>query len=200
MTVHARLLRSSRVHLAAIGEEDLPVIAPWWSNDAFARLASDDPVVPQSVDDLKSWFVSGDRWKITMGIRLNDGDTLIGFLKITVVSWPHQTGEIGLGIGEPDHWGHGYGAEATRLGIECAFRELNLHRLQLGVFSYNTRAIRMYEKLGFKREGTLRESLRRDGQWHDTHLFALLARDWLAASAASGAPTDSNTTTGSPPA
>ncbi|ANZ40137.1 hypothetical protein BBK82_33000 [Lentzea guizhouensis] len=172
------LLRSSRVRLAAISDDDLPVIAPWWSDAEFARLASDDPVLPQRVDELRNWFLSTDRWRITTGIRLTDDDTLIGFLKLTVTSWPHRHGEIGLGIGEPEHRGRGYGTEAVRLGIDCAFRELNLHRLQLTVFSYNTSAIRMYERLGFTHEGTLRESLRRDGTWHDTLQFGLLARDW----------------------
>jgi RimJ/RimL family protein N-acetyltransferase len=164
--------------LAAVAEEDLATVAPWWSNAEFARMASDDPVVPQRVDEVKEWFLSKDRWRITMGIRLNEGDELIGFLKIAVLSWPHRFAEIGVGIGEPAHWGQGYGEEAMRLGIDMAFRELNMHRLQLTVFSYNDRAIRMYERLGFTREGTLRESLRRDGVWYDTLLFGLLARDW----------------------
>jgi RimJ/RimL family protein N-acetyltransferase len=172
------LLRSSRVRLAAIADDDLPTIAPWWSDADFARLASDDPVLPQRVDELRDWFLSKDRWRITTGIRLNEGDTLIGFLKLTVISWPHRYADIGLGIGEPEHRGQGYGTEAMRLGVDCAFRELNMHRLQLTVFSYNTQAIRMYERLGFTHEGTLRESLRRDGTWHDTLLFGLLSRDW----------------------
>jgi RimJ/RimL family protein N-acetyltransferase len=173
-----RLLIGPRVRLTALGESDLPAIVPWWSNDEFVRLASDDPAVPQTVETLKQWFLSDDRWKITLGIRLNDGGELLGFLKIRVVSWPHRTGDISLGIGEPSRWGQGYGAEAIRLGIDLSFRELNLHRLQLGVFSYNERAIRLYEKLGFTREGRLRESLQRDGRWHDTVLFGLLAREW----------------------
>src|SRR5690348_9101578 len=65
-------------------------------------------------------------WRITTGIRLNEGDTLIGFLKLTVISWPHRYADIGLGIGQPEHRGQGYGTEAMRLGIDCAFRELNM--------------------------------------------------------------------------
>jgi RimJ/RimL family protein N-acetyltransferase len=167
------------LRLAPIADEDLAIVAPWWSNVDFARQASDDPVVPQRLDELKKWFLSDDRWKITLGIRLAEGDELIGFLTLNVVSWPHRTGDIALGIGDAEHWGRGYGNEAMRLGIDLGFRELNLHRLQLGVFSYNARAIRLYEGLGFTLEGTFRETVRRDGQWHDTLQFGLLAREWL---------------------
>lgn len=164
--------------LAAIADEDLAVIVKWWSDPEFARPASDDPVVPQRVDELKKWFMSDDRWKISFAIRLTDPDTLIGFLKVSVVSWPHRIGDVSLGIGDADHRGNGYGAEALRLGVDWAFRELNLHRLQLSVFSYNERAISLYRRLGFVHEGTSRESVRRDGRWYDSLQFGLLAGEW----------------------
>lgn len=109
---------------------------------------------------------------------LTDPDALIGFLKVSVVSWPHRIGDVSLGIGDADHRGKGYGAEALRLGVDWAFRELNLHRIGLSVFSYNDRAIALYRKLGFVHEGTSRESVRRDGRWYDSLQFGLLAGEW----------------------
>jgi RimJ/RimL family protein N-acetyltransferase len=65
------------------------------------------------------------------------------------------------------------------LALDFAFKELNLHRIQLTVYSYNTRAIRMYEKLGFQLEGNYREYLLRDGQHYDMLLYGLLSHEWL---------------------
>jgi len=65
-----------------------------------------------------------------------------------------------------------------QLALQFAFNELNLHRLQLTVFSYNDRAIALYEKLGFQREGVYREFLQRDGERHDMYLYGLLLREW----------------------
>jgi RimJ/RimL family protein N-acetyltransferase len=65
------------------------------------------------------------------------------------------------------------------LALDFAFKELNLHRIQLTVYSYNPRAIRMYEKLGFQLEGTYREFLLRDGQHYDMLLYGLLSHEWL---------------------
>ncbi len=67
-----------------------------------------------------------------------------------------------------------------RLLLTFAFDELNLHRVQLTVFSYNRPAIALYEKLGFQREGTFREFLQRDGRRHDMFLYGLLRREWQA--------------------
>ncbi|MCL4252318.1 MAG: GNAT family N-acetyltransferase, partial [Anaerolineae bacterium] len=64
--------------------------------------------------------------------------------------------------------------------LRFAFMDLNLHRLELNVFSYNARAIRSYEKIGFMREGVLRETLYRDGVYHDIHVMGILRREWMA--------------------
>lgn len=173
-----RLLHGERVRLTAITEDDLPAMVPWWSDEDFARPAGDDPVVPLTAEVLKKIFISEDRWNIKFGVRRADDEPLIGFVALNVVSWPHRIGELGLGIGDRASWGQGFGAEAASLAIDCGFRELNLHRIQLSVFSYNTRAIGLYEKLGFQREGVQRQSLRRDGIWHDSILYGLLESEW----------------------
>jgi RimJ/RimL family protein N-acetyltransferase len=68
------------------------------------------------------------------------------------------------------------------LALDFAFRELNLHRVFLTVFSYNTAAMAMYEKLGFVHEGTHREHLQRDGQRFDMVLYGMLRREWMQGS------------------
>jgi RimJ/RimL family protein N-acetyltransferase len=66
-----------------------------------------------------------------------------------------------------------------RLMVNYGFKELNLHRIELDVFAFNTRAIRVYENIGFKREGLLRDTLFYDGEFHDTVLMSILEDDWL---------------------
>jgi RimJ/RimL family protein N-acetyltransferase len=72
----------------------------------------------------------------------------------------------------------GYGSEAMRLMVNYGFKELNLHRIELDVFAFNTRAIRVYEHIGFQREGLLRDTLFYDGEFHDTVLMSILESDW----------------------
>jgi RimJ/RimL family protein N-acetyltransferase len=75
--------------------------------------------------------------------------------------------------------GQGYGTEAVLLTLRYGFRGLNLHRIQLGVYAYNERAIRCYRKTGFREEGRRREAYSRNGEWHDHVLMAILAREYF---------------------
>ncbi len=65
-----------------------------------------------------------------------------------------------------------------KLLLHYAFGTINLHRVELAVFSFNERAIRSYEKLGFQREGVQREVLYYDYEYHDAISMSILAREF----------------------
>ncbi len=72
----------------------------------------------------------------------------------------------------------GLGTEATRLIVGYGFERLGLHRISLEVYAFNPRARRAYEKVGFRAEGVLRESLRYNGEWIDATVMSILAPEW----------------------
>ncbi|MGH3292064.1 MAG: GNAT family N-acetyltransferase [Trebonia sp.] len=78
----------------------------------------------------------------------------------------------------PNGRDRGLGTEATRLIVGYGFECLGLHRISLEVYAFNPRARRAYEKVGFRVEGVLRESLRYDGQWVDATVMSILAAEW----------------------
>jgi RimJ/RimL family protein N-acetyltransferase len=79
-----------------------------------------------------------------------------------------------------DHTNRGMGTEATRLILGHAFDTVGVHRVELDVYSFNPRARRVYEKVGFVYEGTKRHALRWNGEWVDAYVMAMLADDWGA--------------------
>jgi RimJ/RimL family protein N-acetyltransferase len=176
----SNLLRGDRVRLTALTKDDLPAIARWYEDTAFGRLFDAEPATPRSAAELEKWLEeqrkAGNGY--LFAIRPLDGDDLLGYIEMDGILWAHQTGWLGIGIGEPDNWGRGYGYEALRLALDFAFHELNLYRVQLTVFEYNERAIALYEKLGFRREGVFREFVHRDGRRYDMLLYGLLRREW----------------------
>ena len=115
---------------------------------------------------------------MAFAIRLVEKEEIIGTIALDDIEWPNRTAGLGIWSGTSDNWGKGYGTEATNLLIAYAFNELNLFRLQLTVFDFNLRAISLYEKLSFKREGTFRQFMERDGKRHDMHLYGLLRHEW----------------------
>lgn len=177
MERQAALLLGSNVKLTALHEEDLPVIARWYENDRFTRLLDARPAIPRNASEFKSWL-SRDEKELYLAIRQRNSDLLLGYIVIDGILWNHRVGWLAMAIGEPANWNKGYGSEALCLMVDFAFRELNLRRLQLTVFSYNDRAIALYEKLGFQKEGVYREFLERDGENHDMLLYGLLRKEW----------------------
>ena len=69
--------------------------------------------------------------------------------------------------------------EAARTILRFAFEELNLHRVELEVFDFNQRAIRAYEKAGFRREGTRRQHHFLHGGYHDAHIMSILEDEFM---------------------
>ncbi|MBK9748433.1 MAG: GNAT family N-acetyltransferase [Chloroflexi bacterium] len=176
------LFNGQRVRLTALKPEDAAVMARWYEDGEFSRLWDAMVARPRTEASIRKWFEETDASKdgYGFGIRLMYSDELIGYLYVDGIVWNHGAGWLAIAIGEAANRGKGYGLEAMNLALKFAFHELNLHRIQLTVFGYNERAIRLYEKIGFQREGTIREFLARDGRRYDMYLYGLLKREWDA--------------------
>jgi RimJ/RimL family protein N-acetyltransferase len=72
----------------------------------------------------------------------------------------------------------GLGTESVRMIVGYGFEQLRMHRIALEVYSFNPRARRVYEKVGFVAEGVLRDALRWDGEWIDATVMSILAPEW----------------------
>jgi RimJ/RimL family protein N-acetyltransferase len=176
------LLRGSRARLAALTADDLPEIARWHDDASFARMFDARPAAPKTAGALDAWLEEYTRSTngFLFAIRPLEGDALLGYIELEGILWMHQHAWLSIAIGDAAHQGQGYGTEAIGLALRFAFQELNLHRVQLTVFGYNQRAIRVYEKLGFRREGVYREHIQRDGARYDMYLYGILRPEWLA--------------------
>ncbi len=113
-------------------------------------------------------------------IRALDDNRLLGDINLDVVTnWIGRNAFVGLGIGNREDWGKGYGTDAMKIMLRFAFTEINLYRVTLTVFEYNPRAIRSYEKVGFQHEGRLRGALLKDGKRWDMLYMGILREDWM---------------------
>lgn len=106
-------------------------------------------------------------------------DQLIGSTGLINIDHINQTAELGIFIGDKNYHGKGYGTEAIKLLLDYAFNILNLYSIFLRVYAYNLRAIKVYEKIGFKKIGTWRKSLRRNRKTHDIILMDILPEDFF---------------------
>jgi len=111
-------------------------------------------------------------------IRTLEGDRLIGDIGLDGIQSAHGDTFLGIGLGEREFWGLGYGTDALRCILRFAFTELNLRRVSLDVFEYNPRALRSYEKAGFVVEGRMRGMLKREGKRWDLIFMGILRDEW----------------------
>ncbi|WP_081744887.1 GNAT family N-acetyltransferase, partial [Arthrobacter sp. H14] len=109
-------------------------------------------------------------------IRTEDG-AHIGEVVLNDLDEDNRSMNFRIGLAGDGVRGQGYGTEATRAVVAYAFDVVGLHRVSLGVYSFNPRAQWVYEKVGFVREGVARDALLWDGQWHDEVLMAMLTTD-----------------------
>ena len=155
----------------------------WMRDSEFVRLLDADPARLFSVDKNKEWYEKNlveeqKNDELFLLIRTLEEDRTIGLIGLDGIRWTHGDAWIGIGLGEREYWGKGYGTDAMRILLRYAFEELNLHRLSLSVFEYNPRAIRSYEKVGFIVEGSARQFLNRDGQRYDMIFMGILREEW----------------------
>lgn len=86
--------------------------------------------------------------------------------------------EVGIFIGDKNYWNKGYGTDAMRILIRFIFEQMNINKIKLNVYEFNPRAVRCYEKCGFKKEGTLRQEIFRDGKYYDQYIMSILREEY----------------------
>jgi len=168
------------VRLRAIEREDIPTFVRWF-NDPEVK----DFILmhrPMSLADEERWFESladrKDEFIFAVEALIDERWVHIGNVGLHDVDWKNSHAMFGIALGEKHYWGQGYGTQATKTMLRYAFQELNLHRVELEVFAYNPRAIRCYEKAGFRHEGTRRQSHFHNGHYHDSHRMGILREEF----------------------
>lgn len=173
-----KLVRLASQEVQTMGE----AFSKWSRDSEYWRLLDSGSVRPFSVKTTKDWIEKNQEKErpdeIAFAIRTLEDDRLIGDIGLGGIQWIHGDTFVGIGLGEREYWGKGYGTDAMRIILRYAFTELNLHRVSLNVFEYNPRAIRSYEKAGFKYEGRMRQMLHRDDQYWDIVFMGILREKW----------------------
>ncbi|WP_454053291.1 GNAT family N-acetyltransferase [Clostridium sp. Marseille-Q7071] len=174
------LLKGDRIKLSALKKEDVDKITMWYEDVDFLRNYDGGIAYPETKESMEKWYEEtiNSKENFCFSIRILEEKNMIGFLVLSSIMWNNGSFWISICIGNEENRKKGYGSEALKLLIDYSFRELNLHRLQLTVFSYNTSAIKTYEKLGFKKEGVYREAIYRDNNRYDMYLYGLLKKEW----------------------
>jgi RimJ/RimL family protein N-acetyltransferase len=181
MTTRLTAFCGNLVRLAALDlDADAALWASWNQNSEYQHLADWGPAKLSSPKEIKEWIEKEHNKLFLFSIHALADDKIIGMLDLSGINWTAGDAWLGVGIGEPEYWGKGYGREAVNLLLRFGFEQLNLRRVSLTVFEYNERAYKSYLKLGFQVEGRARQLLNRfDRRW-DMIYMGILREEWEA--------------------
>lgn len=163
-------LEGERLTLRAVTPDDCGFVASGWNEPATRRMTNQHD--PQTASDIGEMVEESDDGFVAF-LPCHEGDP-VGFAWAFDVNDVTGHGEIGYWIAA-DERGQGYATETVGLLSEWAFHDRQLHRLQARVFEGNEASMRVLKKVGFEREGVLREAYRVEGEYVDATLFGLLA-------------------------
>lgn len=180
-------IESERVLIRIVEESDLDAIFKVHSNDAVTRFLPYDTW--QEMADANSWYERAkgrhaDQSAMQFVIAEKHSGTAIGTCLLFNIDAGSGRAEIGYSLGR-DYWGAGYMQEALSALLDCAFGELGLRRLEAQIDPRNLSSGKLVTRLGFKKEGLLRQRSVMKGEVNDTDFYGLLCHEWSAPAALS---------------
>jgi RimJ/RimL family protein N-acetyltransferase len=171
------MLQGSKVRLWAVEKQELLNNYIWGNDPELIRLAGMNPF-PKSFAEIDKWYeqvVSNTAGRV-FAAKTGDGE-YIGNVEISAIDWRIGKAEVGIFIGDHRFRGRGFGEDAMRTLLRFAFDEMRLHRLSTRVLEYNERALRLFERCGFRREGRERDGHYLGGRHWDVIHLGLLEKE-----------------------
>ena len=132
-----------------------------------------------SEEEIKNFFINSIEDKNRYFFLIIDPNkNIIGESIINDIDWNLKSGNFRICIFKKENHLKGLGSWATIFTRDFAFNKLNLHRLDLSVFSFNKVAQKVYMKAGFKKEGILKDSIKDGDKYGDEIIMAILENEW----------------------
>lgn len=169
-------LETARLKLREIVSKDAQSVFDCFSNDEVTRYYEQESLTSiEQAEQLIQFFSRNYREKrgIRWGIELKGKEGLIGTIGFNAWSPKHKRAEIGYEL-HPHYWRFGYATEAASQIISYGFSELDLTRIGAVVFNENHSSQELLIKLGFQKEGVLRNYMYQNGVPYDTNVYSLL--------------------------
>ncbi|MEK7466646.1 MAG: GNAT family protein [Planctomycetota bacterium] len=170
--------RGNRLDLRPISMADAEIFVRWFNDPDVSQYLGRD--VPITLEEEKKWIEgrAGDAGNQILVMVHRAERRPIGTVGLHGMAGQNRKAVFGIQIGEKEFWNQGLGREATELTLEIAFDRLNLNRVELEVYETNPRAIRVYERAGYRTEGVARQGRWIRGRYVDVRRMAILAEEW----------------------
>ena len=176
------MLEGKRIILRPMNQGDAGMFLRWFNNPEITQYLLLYLPVNQELEEkwIKKVNLSNTEFVFVIEIKGEEGksNVPIGNCGMHGINWKDRNATGGIAIAERGYWGNGFGTETLELLLDYCFKTLNMHRVSSSVFDFNSRSLKMHEKLGFTIEGIRREAIYKNGKYHDEIILGLLKREW----------------------
>ena len=167
--------------LVPFTEDDIDRLIGWIrSEEELLRWTASSFAFPLTREHIRQHMqestARGDRL-IFKAVETETGEVR-GHIELGGIDRRNSSLRIGRVLIDPNAQGRGFGAAMMRKALAIAFDQLGVHRVELGVFDINPRAIALYERVGFQRDGMRRESFKVPGGYWSEVILSVLAAEW----------------------
>jgi methionyl-tRNA formyltransferase len=168
------MLKSKRISLCPLNIHDLPELSNWINDRQNILFASSCKPIDQWF--IEDWFETIQKQNdiVVFGIRLISTDKIIGIGMLHTINYINRSAEMQIQMCEGVELEQDYSAEAIRLLLNFAFHDLSLHSVYLHVINTSVVALQIAEKVGFVREGILRQAVNVNGEYVDVVAMRIL--------------------------
>lgn len=180
MNAFSPVLVGERVTLRPLEAGDAPRLVAILNHPEVRRGLRLDRPVSLVAEQEYIVALARSRAQLVLAVLARAEDRLVGTTGLHHLGDPARQAEFGIVLGGPEAWGQGFGGEATRLLVAHGFEALRLNRIWLHVHADNARGLRAYARVGFRREGLLRQAARRGDRHVDVVSMAILREEWAA--------------------
>lgn len=169
----------NRVFLRAFEPDDYKTIIKWRRDNEINSMLGGTKYF-FSEENEKQWVQNAikDTSNIRLAICTVEGNIHIGNIYITDINYINRSCHSHIMIGDKSYWNGGYATEAMQLIIDFMFQERGMNRIVANVLEHNKASIRMLEKCGYKIEGMMRQSVYKNGHYHNQVIMSLLREDY----------------------
>jgi [ribosomal protein S5]-alanine N-acetyltransferase len=177
-------LETNRLILKPHTLDNLALMHEWENDPELNYYNSEQPEdrQPDTLDQTRQYLehIAQQRPGQTLhyAIHRKVDSQLIGYGMIGLLDVYNRRCHLGINIADRTQWGQGLGKETMAGVIRYCFTHLDLNRVGGEVYSFNTRSIRLFEGLGFTREGVVRQSVWKRGAFADEYIYGLLRHEW----------------------
>lgn len=176
------MLKGEKVLLRPVKRTDISLFLKWVNDPEVTQYL--DMYLPITEMGEEKWIEDVATARAASDVSLvieamkNGTSQPIGSLGLHRINPKDRVATFGIMIGEKDYWSQGFGTDAALMAIKYGFEQMNLHRINSSVFSFNERSYRMHKKVGFQEEGRRRKATFKNGQYWDIIEFGYLRDEW----------------------